>query len=203
MAEENDETMDDLGFSSYKFFTPENGAILLANEITPESTARVVDELLFADAEGVDDIILFINSPGGDAYGTIMILDTIQMIKTPVTGIVSGIAASGAFYALEACDRRIMTKHSYLFWHQLITSPGDISNKVEMSNVVKRYEKLNEKFEEFLRDRAKISVTNWKKHFQSDNDIYFDATEALNLNLIDEVMALTKNPKKYAKVEKK
>ena len=60
-----------------------------------DTTARhVVDRLLYLDALNHDEIKLYINSPGGYVTSGFSIYDTIKQIKSPVSTICTGLAAS-------------------------------------------------------------------------------------------------------------
>ena len=81
--------------------------IFLVGEVNDESC----NELLYMEAE--DDtkpITLFINSPGGDVGSGLAVYDTIRLLKSPVTAVVTGIAASMGSIILLACDadKRLM-----------------------------------------------------------------------------------------------
>ncbi len=85
--------------------------IFLVGEVNDESCNELIKELLYMEAE--DDtkpITLFINSPGGDVGSGLAVYDTIRLLKSPVTAVVTGIAASMGSIILLACDadKRLM-----------------------------------------------------------------------------------------------
>ena len=72
--------------------------IILSGEITDASANVVVGELLYLDSLNHDDISLYINSPGGSITAGMAIFDTMNFIKSDVSTICIGMAASmGAF----------------------------------------------------------------------------------------------------------
>lgn len=72
--------------------------IFLSGEINDNLASIIVSELLYLDAQGHDDIYLYINSPGGSVTSGLAIYDTMNYIKSDVRTIVIGMAASmGAF----------------------------------------------------------------------------------------------------------
>ena len=75
--------------------------IFLSGEITDDVANIVVSELLYLDSISNDDISLYINSPGGSVMAGLAIYDTMNFIKSDVSTIVIGMAASMA---------------SFLFW---------------------------------------------------------------------------------------
>ena len=73
--------------------------IFLGEEVTDVSASLIVSQLLFLEAEDPGkDISLYINSPGGSVTAGMAIYDTMQFIKSDVSTICMGMAASmGAF----------------------------------------------------------------------------------------------------------
>ena len=77
--------------------------IMLSEEVNDTTASLVVAQLLFLEAEDPDkDIYLYINSPGGSITSGMAIYDTMQYIKSDVSTICIGMAASmGAFLASD------------------------------------------------------------------------------------------------------
>ena len=72
--------------------------IILTGEIDDNSANIVVAQLLYLDSINHDDISLYINSPGGSITSGMAIYDTMNFIKSEVSTICIGMAASmGAF----------------------------------------------------------------------------------------------------------
>ena len=72
--------------------------IFISGEITDDTANIVVSELLYLDSLSHDDIAIYINSPGGSVTAGLSIYDTMNFIKSDVSTICVGIAASmGAF----------------------------------------------------------------------------------------------------------
>ena len=77
--------------------------IFLGNEIDDATANTIIAQLLFLEASDPDkDIYIYINSPGGSVSSTIAIYDTIQYIKSAVSTICVGLAASGAALILTS-----------------------------------------------------------------------------------------------------
>lgn len=73
--------------------------IFLGEEVTDVSASVIVAQLLFLEAEDPGkDISLYINSPGGSVTAGMAIYDTMNYIKSDVSTLCVGMAASmGAF----------------------------------------------------------------------------------------------------------
>ena len=72
----------------------EERIIHITGEITDEMSATIVAQLLYLDAQGHEDIYLYINSPSGSVTAGMAIYDTIQYIESDVNTVCLGIAAS-------------------------------------------------------------------------------------------------------------
>ena len=68
--------------------------VFLWGGVDDDSAKHVIDRLLYLDAQGHDEIQLVINSPGGYVTSGFAIYDTIKSLKSPVSTICSGLAAS-------------------------------------------------------------------------------------------------------------
>ena len=74
--------------------------VILNGEITDNTANTVVAELLYLDSLNHDDISLYINSPGGSITAGMAIYDTMNFIKSDVSTICVGMAASMAAFLL-------------------------------------------------------------------------------------------------------
>ena len=75
--------------------------IILNGEITDNTANTVVAELLYLDSLNHNDISLYINSPGGSITAGMAIYDTMNFVKSDVSTICVGMAAS-----MAALDRK-------------------------------------------------------------------------------------------------
>ena len=79
--------------------------IILNGEITDNSSNVVVAELLYLDSISNDDISLYINSPGGSITAGMAIYDTMNFVKSNVSTICVGMAASMAAFILSSGEK--------------------------------------------------------------------------------------------------
>ena len=79
--------------------------IILNGEITDNSSNIVVAQLLYLDSLNNDDISLYINSPGGSITAGMAIFDTMNFIKSDVSTICVGMAASMAAFLLSSGEK--------------------------------------------------------------------------------------------------
>ncbi|HTA19391.1 MAG TPA: ATP-dependent Clp protease proteolytic subunit [Polyangia bacterium] len=77
--------------------------IFMGSEIDDDVANVVVAQLLFLESEDPDkDVMMYINSPGGDVSAGLAIYDTMQGIRAPVATFCVGMAASMASVLLAA-----------------------------------------------------------------------------------------------------
>lgn len=161
--------------------------IFLSGEVTDDLADLIVAQLLFLEAEGPDkDISLYINSPGGSVSAGLAIYDTMQYIKSPVSTICVGRAASMGAFLLAAGEKgkRFSLPHSDIMIHQpLGGAQGQASDiKIQAEKILKMRELLNE----ILAKRTGQSLE--KIALDTDRDFYLSAEEALEYGIIDEVI---------------
>ena len=89
------------GERSYDIYSRllEDRIIFLSDEVNDVTASLVVAQMLFLDAKDPEkDIQFYINSPGGSVTAGLAIYDTMQHVKSDVSTICVGMAASmGAF----------------------------------------------------------------------------------------------------------
>ena len=128
-------------------------------------------------------IKLYIDSCGGSLSDTFTIIDSIKLSKTPVIGICSGVAYSGGFFILIACDKRIGYPHSTYLFHEGATANQGTSGQFE--NYTAFYKKLLEKLKNHVLETTKIDEDEYKTIKRED--IWYDAKEALEKGIIAEI----------------
>lgn len=95
--------------------------IFLGGPIDDYLANLVIAQLLFLESEDAEkDIHLYINSPGGVVTAGLAIYDTIQYLKTPVSTICVGQAASmgAVLLAAGAAGKRFALPHARIMIHQ-------------------------------------------------------------------------------------
>lgn len=161
--------------------------IFLSDEVNDVTASLVIAQLLFLDAEDPGkDIFLYINSPGGSVTAGMGIYDTMQYIKSDVSTICVGMAASmGAFLlAAGAKGKRYALPNSTVMIHQpLGGAQGQASDiKIHADFIIKTREKLNK----ILSERTGKALEQVEK--DTDRDNFLSAEEAKDYGLIDEIM---------------
>jgi len=161
--------------------------IFIGKTFTEDLANSVVAQLLFLEADNPDeDIIMYINSPGGYVSAETAIFDTMNYVKPDVSTVCVGQAASAAacILAAGAKGKRRALKNARIMLHQV--SGGASGHIEDMKIRVKEAEFLNEKMIEELAKITKKSVKKIKQDL--DRDCYMSAEEAKKYGIIDEVL---------------
>lgn len=93
--------------------------IFINGEITTESACDIQAQLLYLASENEDNpISIYINSPGGDVYAGLGIIDTMNLVKPDIHTICIGEAFSMAAVILAVGNERSALEHSRIMIHQ-------------------------------------------------------------------------------------
>jgi len=177
------------GERSYDIFSRllKDRIIFLGGPIDDAVANLVVAQLIFLEAEDPDkDIFLYINSPGGSVTAGMAIFDTMQYIKSDVSTICVGIAASmGAFLlAAGAKGRRKLLPNTEVMIHQ--PSGGAQGQATDIQIVADHIMRTKEKMNRILAERTGQSLEKITKDVE--RDYYMSAEEALAYGVIDEII---------------
>ncbi len=167
--------------------------IFLGSAIDDNVANLVIAQLLFLEAEDPDkDIHLYINSPGGSITAGMAVYDTMQYIKSDVSTICVGLAASmGAFLlAAGAKGKRFALPNSEVMIHQPMG--GTQGQAVDIEIHTRRILSIKDKLNSILADITGKPLKQIEK--DTDRDHFFTAEEAKKYGLVDEV--ITKTPAK-------
>ena len=160
--------------------------IILSGEITDETANTVVAELLYLDSLNHNDISLYINSPGGSVTAGFAIYDTMNLIKSDVSTICLGLAASMAAFLLSSgqVGKRFCLPNSEVMIHQpLGGAEGQATEiKIAAEHILKTKKKLNT----ILAKNTKQKLEKIEE--DTDRDYFLDAKEAKKYGLIDKVL---------------
>ncbi|QDX93058.1 ATP-dependent Clp endopeptidase proteolytic subunit ClpP [Brevibacterium sp. JNUCC-42] len=161
--------------------------IFLGSEIDDEIANAVVAQLLFLESEeSGKDISLYINSPGGSVTAGMAIYDTMQFIKSDVSTICIGMAASmgAVLLAAGAKGKRYALPNSEVMIHQPL---GGVRGQAEDIRIhadwiIKTKRQLNEILAERTGQPYEVIDRD------TDRDNFMSAEEAKNYGLIDSVI---------------
>lgn len=162
--------------------------IFLGENIDDRLANLVMAQLLFLEAEDPEkDINLYINSSGGLITSTMAIYDTMQFIKSPVSTICMGQAASGAALILAAGDKgkRFALPHARILLHQ--PSGGTTGSASDVNIHAKEILRMRKMMNQILSKHTDQSVDKINK--DTDRDFIMTSEEAKKYGIIDEILA--------------
>lgn len=161
--------------------------VFLGEEITRDTANLVIAQLLHLESQDPDkDISLYIDSPGGEVYAGLGILDTMNFIKPDVSTICVGMAASMASVLLAAGTRgkRLALPNAMVLIHQ--PSSGAQGQQTEIEIAAKETKWLRTHMDELLAQYT--GQTAEKVHADTERDNYLRAQAAADYGLVDRVI---------------
>ena len=160
--------------------------IILCGEIDDINSNTIVAQLLYLDSLNHDDISLYINSPGGSVTAGMAIYDTMNFIKSDVSTICLGMAASMGAFLLSSGKKgkRCCLPNSEVMIHQPLG--GAQGQATEIKIAAEHILKLKEKLNHILADNTGKDIKIVEK--DTDRDHFLDAEEALNYGLVDKIL---------------
>ena len=160
--------------------------IILSGEINDNLSNIIVAELLYLDSINHDPINIYINSPGGSITSGMAIYDTINFVKSKVSTVCIGIAASMAAFLLASGENnmRYCLPNSEVMIHQPLG--GAQGQATEIKIAAERILKLKNKLNKIL---SKKTGQNIKKiENDTERDYFLSAEEALEYGIIDKIL---------------
>jgi ATP-dependent Clp protease, protease subunit len=171
--------------------------VFLGTPIDDAVANLIMAQLLHLESEEPDkDIALYINSPGGDVSSTFAIYDTMNFIRSDVSTICMGQAASGAAVLLAAgtSGKRYALPHSRVLIHQPHGGAQGQAVDIEIqAKEILRYRKL---VDEVLAQHTGQTFDRVSK--DTDRDFIMTAEQAKEYGVIDEVISSRKTQAELA-----
>lgn len=160
--------------------------IILSGEITDESANSVVAQLLYLDSLNQDDISLYINSPGGAVTAGMAIYDTMNFVKSDVSTICLGMAASMAAFLLSSGtkEKRFCLPNSEVMIHQPLG--GAQGQATEIKIAAEHILNLKEKLNKILSKNTGQDIKQIEH--DTDRDNFMNAEEAKEYGIIDQIL---------------
>ena len=151
-------------------------------------------ESLNALGDGVKNITLRINSPGGDVFDGVAIHNALKNHKANVTAYIDGIAASIASYIAMAANKIIMPSNAFMLIHN---SAGFVfGNADDMRSLASDLERIDNSILATYANRSKTDADKLSAIMKEDR--LMDAAEAKELGLADEVSKEVKMAAKFS-----
>ena len=178
-----------LGERSYDIYSRllKDRIIFLGSPIDDAVANTVIAQLLFLDNEdSKSDIKIYINSPGGSVSAGLAIYDTMQHVKSDVSTICVGLAASmgAVILAGGASGKRLALPNSEIMIHQVMGgAEGQATDiKIRAEHILK----VKSKLDKILTKHTNRNLVQIEK--DTDRDYYMSAEEAIAYGIIDKII---------------
>lgn len=168
--------------------------VAVYGEVDDRMAATVTASLLYLEADSDRPISMYINSPGGSVTAGLSIYDCMNYIVPEVSTLVLGQAASMGSLLLAggAPGKRYCLPHSSVMLHQ--PSGGHYGTAADIAihakEILRVRMQLNKIYERHLTGQKKMSLDDIEK--MMERDYFLSAEEALELGVVDEILASRK-----------
>lgn len=161
--------------------------IFIGGPIEDEMANLIIAQMLYLDYEDPEkEIQLYVNSPGGSATAGLAIYDTMQFLKSPVSTICVGLAASAGAIILAGGTkgRRFALPYSRMMIHQPWGgAQGSVS---DISIQTKEFLAIRQILDEILAQHTGQPLDRVQR--DTDRNFWMSASEAQEYGLIDDVI---------------
>lgn len=162
--------------------------IIFLGEPIDDSVANIViAQLLFLDAENnKEDIKIYINSPGGSVTSALALYDTIQHVKSDISTICLGQAASAAavLLACGAKGKRFSLPNARVMLHQVMGGAEGQAKDVAIQT--KEMLRIKEQIDKILSKHTSQPIAKIEK--DTDRDFFMTADEAKKYGIVDKII---------------
>lgn len=161
--------------------------VFLGGPISDPMANIVIAQLLFLESEDrAKDIQLYINSPGGMVSSALAIYDTMQYVKSDISTICVGMAASGAAILLAAGSKgkRFVLPNAEVMLHQVMGAAE--GQAVELEITARHIIRIKDRINQILAQHTGQSLEHIGR--DTDRDFYLSAGEAKDYGIVDEII---------------
>ncbi len=161
--------------------------IFLWGQVDDKTARHIVDRLLYLDSINHEEIKFYINSPGGYVTSGFSMYDTIKQIKSPVSTICTGLAASMGSILLSVGEkgRRFIQPHARVMIHQPSGGARGPASDIEIT--AQEILKTKEISAKILADNCGQDFEKVMKDFNRDH--WMDAKESMKYGIVDGILS--------------
>lgn len=164
----------------------EERKVFLWGQVDDDSAKHVIDRLMYLDALEKKDIHLYINSPGGYVTSGFAIYDCMKSLKSDVSTICTGFAASMGSILLSAGTKgkRFIQPHARVMIHQPSGGARGPASDIEIT--AQEILKTKELSAKILAENCGQKIEKIMKDFNRDH--WMDAKESVDYGIVDKVI---------------
>ena len=192
MAEKDEDLLKSLQEKNLEQSLYKARKIFLWSDVNDESAKAVVTRLLSLDIDNPDEeIVLYINSPGGSVHDGMAIYDAMLAIQAPVSTVCMGMAMSMGSFLLSAGEpgRRFAWPHARIMIHQPLIMGTVTGTATDLDIRARETIRLREELNELYAKHTGQDVEKIAK--DTDRDFFMSAEEAKAYGLLDDVITTT------------
>ena len=167
----------------------EQRKIFLWGAVTDETAKDLTEKLLYLETVAPGEPITFyINSPGGSITAGMAVYDTMKLVTSPITVVVTGMAASMGSILLSGAPkgRRLLYPHSRVLIHQPLISGRMVGPASDINIQAKEMEKIRAELNQILATASGQPLEQINR--DTDRDFYLNAQEAIAYGLADRIV---------------
>jgi ATP-dependent Clp protease protease subunit len=167
----------------------ENRKIFLWGEVSDDSAKDITEKLFYLElSDPGKPIQFYINTPGGSITAGMAIYDTMKLISSPVTVIVTGMAASMGSILLCGAEKgaRYLYPNSRVMIHQPLIAGRMVGPAVDINIQAIEMERIRDELNAILAEATGQPVEKIQR--DTDRDFYMTATQALEYGIADHVV---------------
>ena len=167
----------------------ETRAVYLWGMVDDRSAKDVTTKMLLLEADKPgEEIKFYINSPGGVVTSGMVIYDTMKMLKSPVSTICMGLAASMGSILLSGGTKgkRYIYPHGEVMIHQPSLGGHIQGVSIDLEITAKQTRRVKEIGAKILAENCGKKMEQIMKDF--DRDYWMDAKESIEYGIVDQIV---------------
>ena len=154
-----------------------------------KSAREVTEKLLYLEwSDPGKEITFYINTPGGSITAGMAIYDTMKLIASPITVVVTALAASMGSILLSGAPKgkRLLYPHARVLIHQPLIQGRFQGPAVDINIQAQEMERTREELNKILAEASGQSLEKITE--DTDRDFYMNAQEAIEYGLADAIV---------------
>jgi ATP-dependent Clp protease, protease subunit len=168
-----------------------NRRVFLLDDVEDNSVGNAVKGIYYlASQDDCKPIELFIGSFGGSEYEMFALYDVLNSITCPITTVAIGKCMSAAPLLIASGTKgsRYSMPNTQWMIHIGSIDPGEREKRYdEIEKEVKHYAALNKNWSELMAKHTSRTAKQWTAISKQVGDLFFDAAQAIEYGLIDEI----------------
>jgi len=160
--------------------------VLLTGEIKESSIKEIVEKILYLEKKNRDDIVLIVNSVGGELPSAFMLTDIMSVIQNKIITIGLGDICSAGLVIFMAGEERRISENASILSHQYHW--GNSGKYHELVGRRKEEELAMKRMLRHYKNHTRLSEKIIKRELLKETDVWLSAKEAIKYNLADKII---------------